>query len=147
MTTKSAITSLYQEVLLEQAHHPSNFGELSDATHQARGSNPLCGDQLTVQLRVKKQQIRQIKFKGSGCALCLASASLMTEVVAGQDLKKAQKMIDEFLVFLKKPGSKKTTMPNINSKLKVFATVAKFPVRVKCVSLPWHTLRAALASV
>jgi nitrogen fixation protein NifU and related proteins len=138
--------ALYQEVILDHNKKPRNFGMLENATHQAEGHNPLCGDHLTLTLKVDGDTVDGIAFTGESCAICKASASMMTAAVKGKARQQAETLIQEFrdmatgkLEFENKPHHL--------GRLTVFAGVRDLPTRVKCAILPWHTLHAALNSV
>jgi nitrogen fixation NifU-like protein len=138
----SDLTELYQSVILDHNRRPRNFGELADASHTADGRNPLCGDQLTVWLRMDGDMIAEARFVGSGCAISKASASLMTAAVKGRSRADAEALFERFhRLVLGKPAADEGTPLG---QLVVFSTVSRFPVRVKCASLAWHTLKAAL---
>jgi nitrogen fixation NifU-like protein len=130
---------LYQEVILDHYKAPRNFGVLEDATKAAHGDNPLCGDKIAVTVRMKGDLIEDLKFKGSGCAISTASASLMTEAVKGRTAAQAAALFEKFHPMVMGTGSKEGL-----DKLEVFSGVSEFPVRVKCATLAWHTLKAAL---
>ena len=130
---------LYQEMILEHYKSPRNFGVLEDATRAAHGDNPLCGDKIAVTVRMKGDVIEDLKFKGSGCAISTASASLMTEAVKGRTKAQAGALYEKFHPMVMGTGSAEGV-----GKLEVFSGVSKFPVRVKCATLAWHTLKAAL---
>jgi len=136
------LNELYQEVILDHNKRPRNFGELDDANHRAEGYNPLCGDRVTVYLKINGDKIEDIRFKGSGCAISTASASLMTESLKGKSLAEVQELFKRFrsLVTGKGGNGEKSEM----GKLSVFQGVSEFPVRVKCATLAWHTLQAAI---
>jgi nitrogen fixation NifU-like protein len=138
----SDINDLYQEVILDHNRRPRNFHALAEATHKAEGYNPLCGDRLTLYVRVDGDKIADVAFEGSGCAISKASASLMTEAVKGRTLGDARALFDRFHRMV-------TTSPERSvedlGKLSVLGGVREFPVRIKCASLAWHTLKAALA--
>lgn len=138
----SDLRDLYQEVILDHNKRPRNFGELVDANCRAEGHNPLCGDRLRITVRVENHVIADIRFEGSGCAISKASASLMTERVKGETIETAEALFAAFhrMVTQGGLGDETTDM----GKLSVLAGVAEFPVRVKCATLAWHTLRAAL---
>ena len=141
----SDLNELYQEIILDHNKHPRNCRELQDANHHAEGFNPLCGDKVTVYLKVKDDRIVEISFEGSGCAISTASASLMTEALKGRTLEDARKVFRSFhSVVTGKPGA---GLEDDNSALKlaVFNGVSDYPIRVKCATLPWHTLQAALS--
>jgi nitrogen fixation NifU-like protein len=130
---------LYQEMILEHYKSPRNFGVLEDATRAAHGDNPLCGDQIAVTLKMKGDVIEDVRFKGSGCAISTASASLMTEAVKGKTKAQVEALFERFHDMVMGAGSGEGL-----EKLEVFSGVSEFPVRVKCASLAWHTVKAAL---
>ena len=140
----SELGELYQGVILDHNRNPRNFGELADATASAQGANPLCGDELTVWLQVDESgRIAEATFVGDGCAISKASASLMTQAVKGRTRAEALELFERFhrLVTGALPaGSGREGL----GKLTVFGGVSEFPIRVKCASLAWHTLKAAL---
>ncbi len=136
------LRDLYQEVLLDHSKRPRNFGVLEDADHQAVGHNPLCGDKVVVYLRMEGDRIADIRFQGQGCAVSQASASMMTESVKGKTRAEAEALFERFHELLTGTGPE-TASPELG-KLAIFAGVRKYPVRVKCATLAWHTLRAAL---
>ena len=135
---------LYQEVILDHNRKPRNWGVLADATHKAEGHNPLCGDHLTLTLRLRDKILDAIHFEGESCAICKASASMMTTTVKGQSAGDAEQMIREFRDMA--TGQLDLVAPNHLGRLTVFAGVRDLPTRVKCAILPWHTLHAALNS-
>ncbi|HVL68585.1 MAG TPA: SUF system NifU family Fe-S cluster assembly protein [Vicinamibacterales bacterium] len=136
------LNELYQEVILDHNKRPRNFQVLEPASHHAEGYNPLCGDRLTLYLRVQGETIEDIGFQGSGCAISRASASLMTDAVKGRSVEEARSLFERFHRMVTTP----TDLPVEDlGKLSVLAGVREFPVRVKCASLAWHTLKAALA--
>ena len=139
----SDLQELYQSVILDHNRKPRNFGALDGANRSADGKNPLCGDQVTVTLHVVDEVIEDVKFTGHGCAISKASASLMTAAVKGKSRVDAEALFQKFhaLVLGQDPEQGKTL-----GQLVVFSGVSRFPVRVKCASLAWHTLKAALAS-
>jgi nitrogen fixation NifU-like protein len=139
----SDLSDLYQEVILDHNRRPRNFGVLADANRVARGHNPLCGDKLTVLAHVEDDVIRDIKFEGSGCAISKASASLMTDAVKGHRVEEALVLFDRFHEMVTTPMEQDVDRDAMG-KLGVLAGVREFPVRVKCASLAWHTLKAAL---
>jgi nitrogen fixation NifU-like protein len=139
----SDLRDLYQEVILDHTKRPRNFHKLEKANHKADGYNPLCGDKITVYLELEGDVLRNISFQGSGCAISTASASMMTESLKGKTTAEAQALFECFHDLVTgKPASQSDT-PDLG-KLAVFTGVREFPVRVKCASLAWHTLRAAL---
>ena len=133
------LDDLYQEVILDHNRRPRNFRALSEG-RRAEGYNPLCGDRLTVYLRIDNDVIKDVSFEGSGCAISKASASLMTESVKGKTLAEAQALFDRFQRMLTASAD---APPADLGKLAVLSGVRQFPVRVKCATLAWHTLRAA----
>jgi len=139
----SELTDLYQEVILDHNRRPRNFGPLPDANRTAKGHNPLCGDKLTLYLKVDGDRITGISFEGSGCAISKASASLMTDAVKGQNVADADALFDRFHAMVKTPIDQPVDEDALG-KLAVFSGVREFPMRVKCASLAWHTLHAAL---
>jgi nitrogen fixation protein NifU and related proteins len=139
----SELRELYQELILDHSRHPRNYGALEGADRTAEGYNPLCGDQLTVYVKLDGDVIRDVRFCGSGCAISKASASLMTAALKGKTRAEAETLFGRFHGMV--TGSPDAPAdPEELGKLAVFAGVREFPVRVKCASLPWHTLRAAL---
>ncbi len=140
----SELRDLYQEVILDHNRRPRNWGALEPADRRAEGHNPLCGDQLALTLRLGAGRIAAVRFEGSGCAISKASASLMTEAIQGKTVAEAEELFARFHDLLTgDPGVRAVAGPALG-KLAVFEGVREFPVRVKCATLPWHTLRAAL---
>jgi nitrogen fixation protein NifU and related proteins len=137
------LKELYRDVILDHNHHPRNFGPLEGASHHAEGNNPLCGDRLLLTLRLKGDRIEDIRFEGSGCAISTASASLMTEAVKGKDRSSVRQLFERVHALLTQPDG--APDPALG-KLAALSGVREFPARVKCASLCWHTLNAALAS-
>ena len=137
--------SLYQEVILDHNRKPRNYGKLDRASHHAVGHNPLCGDHLDIDLNLEGEHIEGIAFHGESCAICKASASMMTTVVKGKSLADAEMLIKEFRDMA--TGTLDLAHPHHLGRLTVFAGVRDLPTRVKCAILPWHTLHAALNSV
>ncbi|HET7062606.1 MAG TPA: SUF system NifU family Fe-S cluster assembly protein [Nitrosospira sp.] len=137
--------SLYQEVILDHNKKPRNYGTLDHASHHAVGHNPLCGDHLDIALHLEGERIDQIAFHGESCAICKASASMMTTAVKGKTSADAETLIQEFRDMA--VGKLNLEAPNHLGRLTVFAGVRDLPTRVKCAILPWHTLHAALHSV
>lgn len=140
----SELSDLYQEVILDHNKNPRNFREIATANFKADGNNPLCGDALRVYVEVENDRVKDVAFKGSGCAISKASASMMTQVVKGKTKAEAEKMFDEFHRMVLGELDEETEENNLG-KLKIFAGVREFPARVKCASLSWHTLSAALS--
>ena len=139
----SELSDLYQEVILEHNKNPRNFREIADADQYADGKNPLCGDALRVYVAMDGDTITDVAFKGSGCAISKASASMMTQSVKGKSKAEAEDIFDEFHRMVTGDLDIETDENNLG-KLKIFAGVLEFPARVKCASLSWHTLNAAL---
>lgn len=139
----SELSELYQQVILDHNKKPRNFKKLEHANYRAEGYNPLCGDQLTVYLNVADDQVKEVAFEGSGCAISKASASMMTQAVKGKSREEAAKLFDEFHSMVTGELDEETQENNLGH-LKIFAGVREFPVRVKCATLAWHTLHAAL---
>ena len=140
----SDVMDLYQEVILDHNKRPRNYGKLESADRSASGNNPLCGDQLVLYLRMDGDRIAEIRFEGSGCAISTASASLMTEVVGGKCRDDVDRLYDSFHELLTgDPSVVAEAAPELG-KLAVFSGVREYPVRVKCATLAWHTLKAAL---
>lgn len=137
-----ALRDLYQDTILEHNKRPRNFRAVADATAKKEGFNPLCGDRLTLFLKVEGDRIADAAFQGQGCAISTSSASLMTEAVKGKTVAEADRMFDGFrrLVTRQAPQPTKEEV----GKLLVFSGVGEFPARVKCATLCWHTLEAAL---
>ncbi|MDQ2746977.1 MAG: SUF system NifU family Fe-S cluster assembly protein [Acidobacteriota bacterium] len=139
----SELNDLYQDVILDHNKNPRNFRELETATKTADGNNPLCGDALRVYVEMEDEKVKDVAFKGSGCAISKASASMMTQIVKGKSKAEAETLFTEFQKMV--TGELNTeTEENSLGKLKIFAGVLEFPARVKCASLSWHTLHAAL---
>ena len=140
----SDLSELYQELILDHNRRPRNFGELPDATCRAQGHNPLCGDRIDVAARIDGNVITDVRFTGSGCAISKASASLMTEAIRERGVPDALALFDRFQAMLTTPADQPVDDGAVG-KLSVFAGVREFPMRVKCATLAWHTLKAALA--
>ena len=141
----SELRDLYQEMILDHGKRPRNFHALAAASHRAEGHNPLCGDKLTLFLVMKDGRVAEVGFQGAGCAISMASASLMTEAVKGRTEAEVRGMFERFHTGLtaKDEGDAANALADLD-KLAVFSGVREFPVRVKCATLPWHTLVAAL---
>jgi len=135
------LRSLYQEIIVDHNKRPRNFREIPDADRIANGDNPLCGDRLTVYVNVRGGVIRDIGFTGNGCAISTASASLMTEALLGKTEQEADALFEKFRDMVAGPGR---GARGSLGKLEAFAGVRDFPVRVKCATLAWHTVRTAL---
>jgi nitrogen fixation protein NifU and related proteins len=139
----SDLRELYQDLIIDHSKRPRNFRVLETANHSSEGYNPLCGDKVTVFLELEDDCVKNVSFQGSGCAISTASASVMTESVKGKTLAQVEALFDVFhkLVTGKPPDG--GTTPELG-KMAVFSGVSEFPVRVKCATLAWHTLHAAL---
>jgi nitrogen fixation NifU-like protein len=138
----SELNDLYQEVILDHNRRPRNFRVIDPATARQEGYNPLCGDRLTLYLTLDGDVIKDVSFQGSGCAISKASASLMTEQVKGKTVGQARELFERFHAMItSNPGAPADDL----GKLNVLAGVREFPTRVKCASLAWHTMKAAVA--
>ena len=140
----SDLSDLYQEVILDHNRRPRNFGVLADASHSARGYNPLCGDKLTIYARVEGDRIAGLMFEGSGCAISKASASLLTDALKGKTVDEATSLFERVHHMLTLPMDQAVDEASVG-KLAVLSGVREFPMRIKCASLAWHTLKAALS--
>jgi nitrogen fixation NifU-like protein len=142
----SAANQLYQEVILDHNRKPRNWGAVADANRSAEGHNPLCGDHIKVTLKLDDERVEAIAFEGVGCAICKASASMMTTNVRGKSRDEAETLAQEFrdMATGKLDADKQ---PNRLGRLTVFAGIKDLPSRVKCAVLPWHTLHAAFHSI
>lgn len=139
----SDLSDLYQEVILDHNRRPRNFRALAGASHRAEGYNPLCGDRLTLYLKVADGTIEDVSFEGAGCAISKASASMMTDALKGMTVADAHALFERFHRMVTTPPEQ--AVEDLG-KLSSLAGVREFPVRVKCASLAWHTLKAAMAS-
>lgn len=137
-----SLRDLYQEIIVDHGKTPRNFGKLSGANHSQAGHNPLCGDKLTLYIAEANGIISEVCFEGKGCAISVASASLMTEVVKGKSLSEIEELFSNFHRLVTEGTVPETDL----GKLIAFSGVAEFPVRVKCATLAWHTLKAALTN-
>jgi len=133
------LRELYQEVIFDHNRRPRNFHCIEEATHQADGHNPLCGDQLTVYARVADGVVEDVSFLGHGCAISTASASLMTEAVKGQPVEEVERLFQDMHAMLTESHPDRDL-----GKLEVLSGVREFPARVKCATLAWHTLHNAI---
>lgn len=146
-------TSLYQEVILDHNKKPRNFGTLEHATHHAEGLNPLCGDHIHLDVALANDAIERIAFRGESCAICKASASMMTMAVKGKTRVEAEQLVHAFVDMAtgRDPApldaNKDSAVPPVMARLSVFSGIKDLPMRVKCAILPWHTLQAAFDSV
>jgi nitrogen fixation NifU-like protein len=138
------LRGLYQEVILDHNRRPRNFGAIDAPTHHADGHNPLCGDKLSLTLTVQNGTIANAMFRGSGCAISKASASLMTDAIKGRTVAEAETLFEAFHKMVTTPMDEEPDESAVG-KLAVFSGVREFPARVKCASLAWHTLKAALS--
>jgi nitrogen fixation NifU-like protein len=139
-----SLRELYQEVILDHSRHPRHFGPLPDATHVGEGYNPLCGDRVKVYLDVDGEgRVSDVKFEGRGCAISQASASLMTDMLSGRTLAEVDNLMDGF-IRLVKGESPNGLASDDRERLEVMAGVSAFPMRVKCATLAWHTMKSAL---
>lgn len=139
----SELSELYQQVILDHNKKPRNFRKLETANRTAEGYNPLCGDQLNVYVQYEDDRVADVSFEGTGCAISKASASMMTQAVKGKTSQETEALFDEFHRMVTGQLDEEAE-PNNLGRLTIFAGVRDFPVRVKCATLSWHTLRAAL---
>jgi nitrogen fixation protein NifU and related proteins len=138
----SELTDLYQEVILDHNRRPHNFRAIESPSARQEGFNPLCGDRLTLYLTLDNDRITDVAFQGSGCAISKASASLMTDALKGKTVTEARDLFEQFHAMI--TSDPKSDAPDLG-KLSVFAGVREFPTRIKCASLAWHTMKAAVA--
>ena len=138
----SDLSELYQEILLEHNSKPRNFRKLDQPTQTAEGYNPLCGDKITLYLRLEDGLIADVAFQGSGCAISRASASMLTQSIKGQTIEKAQEIFEAFHQMLTEPGAELDY--EVLGDLETLSGVVAFPTRIKCAVLAWHTMQAAL---
>ena len=139
----SELSELYQQVILDHNKKPRNFRRMEDANRHAEGYNPLCGDQLTVYMQLEDEVVRDVSFEGSGCAISKAAASMMTQSVKGKTKQEAETLFGEFHRMVTGELDDAAETHHLG-RLTIFAGVRDFPARVKCASLPWHTMHAAL---
>lgn len=135
------LRELYQELIIDHGRHPRNFGELAEANHHAQGFNPLCGDKIIMHVQEVNGVVEHIQFEGAGCAISMASASLMSEALRGKTIHEIEAVFSAFHQLVTEGHSSDKL-----GKLTVLGGVREFPVRVKCATLAWHTLKAALAN-
>lgn len=140
----SELSDLYQEIILDHNRRPRNYGKLEQATHQAEGHNPLCGDEISVFIRVENDRITDISFDGQGCAISKASASLMTSRLKGRTLEEVRAVAADVRELLTGPDEGPADLEKLGD-LAALQGVRKYAVRVKCATLAWHALEAALA--
>jgi nitrogen fixation protein NifU and related proteins len=138
------LRELYQEVILDHSKHPRNFGPDAGANRHAKGNNPLCGDRVEVHVKTKGGTIEDVHFEGKGCAISLASASLMTEMVKGRSEAEARAIFDKFHALVTAKSAVDMDQYADLDKLAALSGVREFPMRVKCATLAWHTMAAAL---
>ena len=141
------LKELYQDIILEHGKSPRNFGKCEMYTHQAKGHNPLCGDQVQVYLKLNnKKKVEDLSFEGSGCAISIASTSIMTELVKGKSIETAKKIVTDFLNMIKNTSEIKSNDLDEDQKIKIMSLsgVRQYPMRVKCATLAWHTLTSAI---
>lgn len=139
----SELSELYQQVILDHNKKPRNFRKLENANHTAEGYNPLCGDHLTIYVNLAGDAVEEIAFEGSGCAISKAAASMMTQAVKGKSKEQVEELFQEFHSMVTGELDEETEENSLGN-LRIFAGVRDFPVRVKCATLPWHTMHAAL---
>ena len=141
------LKQLYQDIILEHGKSPRNFGKCEKYTHQAKGHNPLCGDQVQVYLKLSNEKkVEDLTFEGSGCAISIASTSIMTESVKGKSVEGAKKIVTDFLNMIKNTSEIKSNDLDEDQKIKIMSLsgIRQYPMRVKCATLAWHTLTSAL---
>ena len=136
------LRELYQDIILDHSKHPRNFGKLGGAHREARGNNPLCGDRITLSVKLEGERIADAKFEAKGCAISVASASMMTEMIKGKTVEEARALFEQFhgLVTGKPGGEGGVDLEGLTA----LSGVRDFPSRIKCATLPWHALTAAL---
>ena len=141
------LKELYQNIILEHGKSPRNFGKCEKYTHEAKGHNPLCGDQVQVYLKLNSEKkVENLSFEGSGCAISIASTSIMTELVKGKSIEVTKKIVIDFLNMIKNTSEIKTKDLDEDQKIKIMSLsgVKQYPMRVKCATLAWHTLTSAI---
>ena len=141
------LKELYQDIILEHGKSPRNFGKCKRYTHEAKGHNPLCGDQVQVYLKLNdEKKVEDLTFEGSGCAISIASTSIMTESVKGQTVEIAKRIVTDFLNMIKNTSEINSNDLNEDQKTKIMSLsgVKQYPMRVKCATLAWHTLTSAI---
>jgi nitrogen fixation NifU-like protein len=142
---RQELRELYQEVILDHTRNPRNHREIAGATHTSEGFNPLCGDRATVFVSLEGDTVRDVSFVGKGCSIATASASMMTEALKGKSRAEADRLFEEFHALITSaPDKTGDAVSPALGKLLAFSGVSEFPLRVKCASLPWHTMKAAL---
>jgi len=141
------LKELYKDIILEHGKSPRNFGKCEKYTHEAKGHNPLCGDQVQIYLRLNNEKkVENLSFEGSGCAISIASTSIMTELIKGKSIKVAKKIVIDFLNMVKNTSEIKSNDLDEDQKTKIMSLsgVKQYPMRVKCATLSWHTLTSAI---
>ena len=141
------LKELYQDIILEHGKSPKNFGKCEKYTHEAKGHNPLCGDQVHVYLKLNNEKnVDKVTFEGSGCAISIASTSIMTELVKGKSVEVAKKIVMDILNMIKNTQEIKSNDLDEDQKIKIMSLsgVKQYPMRVKCATLAWHTLTSAM---
>jgi nitrogen fixation NifU-like protein len=139
-----SLRDLYQEVILDHGRNPRHFHALEDASHEAHGHNPLCGDRVHLYLKIGPAGlVEDIAFEGNGCAISMASASMMTDLVLGKEVKEAKVLANAFYQLAKGEAVEASVLPEDREQIEVMAGVSEFPMRVKCATLAWHTFEAA----
>ena len=138
------LRELYQETILDHSKRPRNLRPIADASHRAQGHNPLCGDRATVYLRLEGDLVVDVSFEGSGCSISTASASMMTDALKGKTVAQAKALFERFHELVTSDPSRAAAVAPELGKLAVFQGVHEFPMRVKCASLAWHTMKSAL---
>ena len=143
------LKELYQEIILEHGKNPKNLGKFENFNKDAKGNNPLCGDKVHIYLKTdENKKISDIKFEGEGCAITMASTSIMTELMKEKSETEVRELIDDFLNMIKENSELKSKNINEDDKIKLMSLsgVKKYPMRVKCATLPWHTLISAMSN-
>jgi nitrogen fixation NifU-like protein len=140
----SDLQELYQSIILDHNRRPKNYGVLAGATSRAEGRNPLCGDEVTVELKVENDAIDEVRFTASGCAVSRAAASIMTQAVKGKSRGEVERLFAQFHDLVTGKVKPSVTEARAMGEMAAFSGVSRFPVRVKCASMPWHTLQKAL---
>jgi nitrogen fixation protein NifU and related proteins len=143
----STIRDLYQEVIFDHYRRPHNYHELPGADHSAESHNPLCGDHVKLEIRLENDVVKEVGFSGQGCAITTASASMMTDIIKGKTVDEVRALARKFYGMVSSSPTESETWPSDLGKLTVLAGVREFPARVKCATLPWRTLFAALHAV
>ncbi len=139
------LRDLYQQTIIDHNKSPRNYGKMEDSTHRAEGHNPLCGDQIELFLKIDDGKVTDVKFVGKGCAISTASASLLTEEIKGKTVEEVRELFDKFHQMLTRDNPEEAFAAGEElGKLVVFAGVAEYPARIKCATLAWHALMAAL---